>query len=209
MNDGSTLTFPCSSLGPWTITPGEKLGKRGWIVLFVKNTTPQKMASKKSFRTKGEAAGWIAGLLEQVPELVKLTDWSQVRPHIKLINELDKNPPPAIRAPKGPKKPKQKTYRQAQDDILDYLEDEGWSLRTGLKVPHATSPRSDFRVYFKKQAVYYVVDVSPGYTQAGNLPFQAARSMWVDIRKTDGPAFLREVDKMIAIERKHLDEDRY
>jgi hypothetical protein len=47
-----------------------------------------------------------------------------------------------------------KTYSQAHKDLLNYLEKQGWSVSKGLKIPHATSPDGELRLWFKPQAIY-------------------------------------------------------
>lgn len=58
---------------------------------------------------------------------------------------------------------KGKTYAQAQADIMAGLEKDGWAVKkTGpggsLKIPHATSPDGEHRLYFKAQAIYLHTD---------------------------------------------------
>lgn len=48
-----------------------------------------------------------------------------------------------------------KTYAEAQKAVMDYLQSEGWTVKTGLKVPYATSRDGRIRFWFKKQAVYF------------------------------------------------------
>lgn len=74
------------------------------------------------------------------------------------------------------------TYAKAQADIMAGLEKDGWKVkRTGpdgkpMKVPHATSPNGDFKLFFKAQAIYK----THGQGDLGN-----ARSLHLpDIRKT-------------------------
>ena len=46
------------------------------------------------------------------------------------------------------------TYAQAQQDILAGLAKEGWTVKTGLKIPQAISPDSSWKLFFKAQAIY-------------------------------------------------------
>lgn len=49
-----------------------------------------------------------------------------------------------------------KTYAEAQAGVLDYLKSKHWKLSSSdLKVPYATSPDGEVRLWFKKQAVYF------------------------------------------------------
>jgi hypothetical protein len=47
-----------------------------------------------------------------------------------------------------------KTYAKAKDDIMAYLDKKGWKVQKGLKVPHATSPDGDLRLWFKGQSIH-------------------------------------------------------
>jgi hypothetical protein len=74
------------------------------------------------------------------------------------------------------------TYAKAQADIMAGLEKDGWKVKkTGpdgkpMKVPHATSPNGDFKLFFKAQAIYK----THGQGDLGN-----ARSLHLpDIRKS-------------------------
>jgi len=199
LRDGSTLSLPASVLGSLAVTSGDEFNVQGWLVWLAPNGEGKQLLHK-GFRTKGLAAGFAAALAERDPAFLKMTAWSPSPDQKKIFFELVRNPPPAIRAPKGPKVPKRKTYRQAQDDIMDYLESQGWALRDGLKVPHATAPDGRCRVYFKAQAVYFAEDLgSIGRPLPGNLAFKYARSMWVDVRKLDGPGFVREVNRWLKV----------
>lgn len=48
-----------------------------------------------------------------------------------------------------------KTHAQGQKDALDALEKRGWKVARGLKIPHATHPEGDVRLWFKPQAVHF------------------------------------------------------
>lgn len=84
----------------------------------------------------------------------------------------------------GAKRP---TFKAALTAIATHLKKEGWEVKEGLKIPHATSPDDDVRVYFKTQAVYY--DRGPPYS------YKSARSLHIDIRDLDGPGFVKEVKR--------------
>lgn len=47
------------------------------------------------------------------------------------------------------------TYIQARTAIFAHLEDNGWTVKKDLKIPHATTPDGRFRLWFKSQAVHY------------------------------------------------------
>lgn len=47
---------------------------------------------------------------------------------------------------------KKETFASAQLKILDILEKQGWKVKRGLKIPHAT--KGDVKLWFKKQAIY-------------------------------------------------------
>ena len=71
---------------------------------------------------------------------------------------------------------KKLTFAQARAIIFARLATEGWTLQSGLKVPHATSPDKQTRLYFKTEAVYI-------NDSLGVLQFQNCHSMWIDIRE--------------------------
>lgn len=80
-----------------------------------------------------------------------------------------------------------KTYAQAQADIIAGLEKDGWKVKKigpnmkPMVVPHATSPMGDFKLFFKKQAIY----MTHGDGDLGN-----ARSLHLpDIRQGDYASF--------------------
>jgi hypothetical protein len=81
------------------------------------------------------------------------------------------------------------TFAQAKVSVFAYLRSQGWHVVEHLKVPHATSPDKQARVWFKPQAVYLATD------RFGHFDFAHARSMWVDLRTTDGPKFLDAVKR--------------
>jgi hypothetical protein len=81
-----------------------------------------------------------------------------------------------------------KTYAQAQQDILDNLAANGWQMSPTLKVPHATSPNGRLRLWFKPQAVWFT-KLIPG--ERDRHDFKDARSIAydLDIRTKDPRAF--------------------
>jgi hypothetical protein len=86
-----------------------------------------------------------------------------------------------------------KTYPQAQRDILDNLAANGWETSpTYLKIPHATSPNGVLRLWFKPQAVWFTkMNRGERSQHGGTHNFKDARTMSydLDIRKTDPDAF--------------------
>lgn len=83
---------------------------------------------------------------------------------------------------KAPKKPKRPTFQAAKAALLDHLRKEGWTVVSNLKVPHATDPHKDTRLWFKAQAVYIGGGVSP---RLGD-----ARSLHTDIRDMTPEQFM-------------------
>jgi hypothetical protein len=69
-----------------------------------------------------------------------------------------------------------KTFKQATADHLAALRAMGWTVKDGLKIPHATSPDGLARLWFKPQAVW----ASPG--ERGS-DMSAARSCHQDMRR--------------------------
>lgn len=64
------------------------------------------------------------------------------------------------------------TFKQATTTHLTALRALGWTVRDGLKVPHATAPDGKLRLWFKPQAVYWSVGTDLG----------SARSIHADMR---------------------------
>ena len=82
-----------------------------------------------------------------------------------------------------------KTYVQARDEILKYLGANRWKLSNlKLKIPHATSPYGNLRLWFRKQAIYYSVG-------GGRTPHSLgdASSLHVDIRNLTPEQFVADV----------------
>lgn len=75
------------------------------------------------------------------------------------------------------------TFKQARKLILDYLRNQGWTVKPDLKVPHATSPDKTMRLWFKPQAVYLE-------TRGPPWSLGAARSLHVDLRDVEDPSKL-------------------
>ncbi len=93
-------------------------------------------------------------------------------------------------------KPKMPTYAQAQEAILADLAQRGWTVKSGLKIPHATSKDGRYRLWFKTQAVYYTIVGASSAGMPGAHDFHSARSLWVDdIRKGTPETFYAAVEK--------------
>ena len=65
------------------------------------------------------------------------------------------------------------TYNEAEKRLLSELAALGWTVKAGLKIPHATSPNGKLRVWFKTNATYLSNDTHT---------FANARSLWCDRR---------------------------
>jgi hypothetical protein len=90
--------------------------------------------------------------------------------------EAGKRAVPAPEEEEAPPTPtKLPTYKKAQQAIRNMLRDEGWTIKEGLKVPHATSPEGKTRLYFKAQSIYE--DTGPPFS------LNRARSLVSDPRK--------------------------
>jgi hypothetical protein len=74
------------------------------------------------------------------------------------------------------------TFAQATKDHLQNLKAMGWTVADGLKVPHATSPDKEIRLWFRPQAVW------ASYNGATSIA--AAHSLFVDHRSTSTPALV-------------------
>ena len=84
---------------------------------------------------------------------------------------------------------KQKTFDQARQDIFAELQRRGWTLKTGLKTPHATSPSGNFRLWFKPQAVHFTEGAKHDAGDARTIMYD------LDIRHEDPAAFLDWVQR--------------
>jgi len=68
-----------------------------------------------------------------------------------------------------------KTFAQARFQLFDFLTDSGWTLKSNLKVPHATSPDGKTRIWFKAQSIH-------GNDKGTELKFENTHSWVSDIR---------------------------
>jgi len=92
-------------------------------------------------------------------------------------------------APRAVKPKAPKTYKQAQDEILYALRQNGWEVSDHLKIPHATNHSKTFRYWFKPQAIYY--------STGSNLKnFGEARSLWAkDYRRENIENFVKYLEE--------------
>lgn len=87
-----------------------------------------------------------------------------------------------------------RTFIQARQEILDYLEARHWTLSSrSLKVPHATSPDGKVRLWFKAQAVYFTKTdgrMRHDFGEARSWGFSYDQ----DIRKITPEQFFRRIE---------------
>lgn len=88
--------------------------------------------------------------------------------------------------------PKTRTYAIARADILRALRADGWDVRENLKVPHATHPSGEFRLWFKTQAIYFTT----GDRRRGCGSLSDAHSLWIgDIRMMPVAEVLADIER--------------
>jgi hypothetical protein len=82
------------------------------------------------------------------------------------------------------------TFAQAQEAIFSHLKQNGWAVKTGLKIPYATSSDGKFRLWFKAQAVYFTI------AEDGKHDYKNARtvSYSLDIRQMSPEEFAKNAD---------------
>ena len=144
------------------------------------------------FKSLRDTLDEVASLLEEIREekesLAKYREKVQRSTYDKL-QEMGAVPAkkPGRTPGQTPAAPRPKlTYAKAQEMIMKELAALGWKLSGPLKIPHATSPSGQFRLWFKAQAIYS----SQG---SETTSFKAARSTWSgDIRQPGA------VDQFIA-----------
>ena len=81
---------------------------------------------------------------------------------------------------------KKETYAQAKARLLNDLSEKGWTVKSDLKFPHATSPSGKTRLWFNPQAVHI--------TRTGDLgrhEMKHGLSLWCDIRELNVNELLR------------------
>lgn len=94
----------------------------------------------------------------------------------------------ALSSYKAPKRKKRPTFKAAKAALLQHLDKEGWTVKSHLKVPHATDPYKDHRLYFKSQAVY----LGGAHTGAS---LGDARSLHIDIRDVTPEEFMQHLKR--------------
>lgn len=86
------------------------------------------------------------------------------------------------------------TYGKATSRLLNELGSLGWATNANLKIPHATSPGQDVRVWFKPQAIY----VALGYR--GQFDFGQARTLWIDRRGASAEQVIGAIKQHVGAE---------
>jgi len=85
---------------------------------------------------------------------------------------------------------KGKTYKASRVEIFKHLGSKGWDLSSPtLKVLHATSPDGGLKLWFKAQAVYHSAGRGTSLRNARTVSYD------LDLRRYDGPKFLRLIDQ--------------
>ena len=69
------------------------------------------------------------------------------------------------------------SLEQVRAELTDYLDRNGWTVKRGLKIPHATRDDGLLRLWFKPQAVWYSEVGSPQL----NHEFKYARTIAYDL----------------------------
>jgi hypothetical protein len=93
--------------------------------------------------------------------------------------------------------PKPRTYAVARAQIINALRADGWDVRENLKVPHATHPSGEFRLWFKTQAIHYTT----GDRRRGQGSLSDAHSLWIgDIRAMPVAEVLADIERSRAME---------
>lgn len=82
-------------------------------------------------------------------------------------------------------KPKLPTYAKAKSTVIDGLEKRGWTVKKDLKIPHATSPDGQTRLWFKPQAMWVsrLGGGDKGIDPVERHDLKHAGSNFADIRK--------------------------
>lgn len=100
-------------------------------------------------------------------------------------------------APRRNPAEKPRTYAVARAQIINALRADGWDVRENLKVPHATHPSGEFRLWFKTQAIYYTT----GDRRRGCGSLSDARSLWIgDIRAMPVAEVLADIERARLME---------
>jgi hypothetical protein len=83
-----------------------------------------------------------------------------------------------------------KTFKQATTDLLAALTGMGWTVKAGLKIPHATSPDGLTRLWFKPQAVYAGRGSDFGAARSITSDLRTVTAEWLAAKGADHAAFL-------------------
>jgi hypothetical protein len=163
---------------------------RGQLLMFVASMGPKGGAQARvALRFVAASYSDLDGVFKA---LFNILDDLEVGIQSDILQELGVKPK-RVTSPSRVKAPK--TYAKAQEEILRLLESGGWSVRGGLKIPHATSPDGSFRFWFKPQAIYYTYG-------AGVKDFGEARSMFArDYRLVAAEEFVKG---LLAFARKYV-----
>ena len=87
---------------------------------------------------------------------------------------------------------KARTFLEARNELMAFLASKHWKLSDKtLKVPYATSPNGEVRLWFKAQAVYFTEGHGHSLNNARTLSYD------LDIRKTTPEQFYHSVEKML------------
>lgn len=90
---------------------------------------------------------------------------------------------------------KKLTFKEARQQVFDFLRKRGWKIADHLSVPHATSSDGRVRLWFKAQAVY-AVHKERAEEGADPLQFKDAHSMSSDLREiADEAKFMPLVER--------------
>lgn len=131
--------------------------------------------------------------LEFVDVLVETDRIRRTRQDVGAMRRRHSNPAPRRRNPAS----KPRTYAIARAQIINALRADGWDVRENLKVPHATHPSGEFRLWFKTQAIYYTT----GDRRRGQGSLSDAHSLWIgDIRAMPVAEVLADIERSRAME---------
>jgi hypothetical protein len=164
--------------------------KRGLAVVREHLTELERLLSGQHMLFSSElrervAARYRTALHEPVSQIFKelFNICDVVEETIEADRRLRQGERPSPTTPAKPRVKAPKTYKQAQDGILQALHQAGWRVVAHLKIPHATSPDGTFRFWFKPQAIYFSTNKSRGSWNFGD-----ARSAWLQDYRFEEPS---------------------
>lgn len=167
--DSEGFETPIRSAIIWT----QELEKMfaGQRALFASTTLPggTRLPPSNLRSASAEASAIVDDLLEILMEYDEIVQREQISLRRQIMGP-PRTPPAQRGTSRGPRAPK--TYAQAQLEIMDLLKKKGWRVVGNLKVPHATDPTGQYRVWFKAQAIYATVGSTHNMGKA--------RSLWMD-----------------------------